>query len=72
MKNEPNGTLHSNRSDSVLPFKSVLKAGITATILPATALTLPKRVANPGLRPQNNEAKPPAKIITRPQRKRDI
>jgi hypothetical protein len=60
IKNEPRGTFQFNRSDSVVPVKSDLNAGIIATILPATALALPKKVASPGLRPQNSEAKPPA------------
>jgi len=71
-KNEPKGILQFKRNDSVMPCKSTLKAGITAAILPATAPRAPKTHAKPDLRPLMSEAKPPAKIIIRPQIKSDI
>ena len=68
-KKEPIGKFHLNRDDSVRPFESILKAGITATILPKTALAAPKEDAKPGLRPARSEAKPPTRRMIKPPKK---
>jgi hypothetical protein len=43
-----------------------------AAILPAAVPKTPHKEANPPLRPQKREAKPPIKIIAKPPIKRDI